>query len=288
MSIFLGDQLVTNAYLGSETVVNATLYSELGIISSSVLYLDFTNEASYPGSGGIWYDLSGYDNHAYMDNLTQLFYTASSYGGFFGIPVQPEPNVDYDRVPAVSHSVSLNVFDGDYSILMVGSIDASLGPSSGSGTNADYVSFYSKPAGDANQSIGILINRNDDDPNFNTFAPTINGLVPGFGSVGGEVFGNNFIPGLGQFFVNHVVREGGYMSMYDTDNNDNYGPVAGDVAASNGNNTGDLFIGRWKASIQFNYWFQGGKIVAFAIYDRGLTEAERQQNIDYFKTRIGF
>ena len=31
------------------------------------LYLDAANPTSYPGSGNIWYDISGEDNHAYVD-----------------------------------------------------------------------------------------------------------------------------------------------------------------------------------------------------------------------------
>ena len=33
-----------------------------------VLYLDAGNTKSYPGSGDIWYDMSGYDNHANLYN----------------------------------------------------------------------------------------------------------------------------------------------------------------------------------------------------------------------------
>jgi hypothetical protein len=55
----------------------------LPIVNSGLqLYLDASNDTSYPGSGTTWYDLSGNGNDVAMQNSGDISYTASG-GGYF-------------------------------------------------------------------------------------------------------------------------------------------------------------------------------------------------------------
>lgn len=278
MSIYIGDKLVTNAYLGGVQIVEATLYNPSIATGSLVLLLDTTNLDSYPGSGSVWKDLSGYDNDGYIDNLMQPFYTASSYGGYFYFPVEASPFItDFDRVAYVSHSVSLNIFDADFTAVMVGSIDQSLSALGG----RDFVGFFSKPDGNVSPSISYLINRNENDAlgNYKKAAPLLNNV--NLGNTTANAFKN-----LGQFFVNYYVRESGTVSVYDEDNTLLF-TTSSAAAGADGNNTGKLHIGRYNDT-EDNYWFQGGKIAVFGLYDKALSESERSQTSDYYKDKIGF
>ena len=53
------------------------------ISSGSILYLDALNPASYPGSGNIWYDISGQNAHGTLINGTT--WNSEGYFSFDGI-----------------------------------------------------------------------------------------------------------------------------------------------------------------------------------------------------------
>jgi Concanavalin A-like lectin/glucanases superfamily len=50
-----------------------------GITNSLVLALDAANVKSYPGSGTTWYDVSGFNNHATVENGTPTWGNTGSY-----------------------------------------------------------------------------------------------------------------------------------------------------------------------------------------------------------------
>ena len=63
------------------TLTGITVYDSL-VTSGLQLYLDANNAASYPGTGTIWYDLSGQNNNVTMQNSSNISYTATG-GGYF-------------------------------------------------------------------------------------------------------------------------------------------------------------------------------------------------------------
>ena len=63
------------------TLTGITVYDSL-VTSGLQLYLDANSTASYPGTGTIWYDLSGQNNNVTMQNSGSISYTASG-GGYF-------------------------------------------------------------------------------------------------------------------------------------------------------------------------------------------------------------
>ena len=62
----------------------APAVSSIGTVESSglVLYLDAASSTSYPGSGTIWYDLSGNSNNVTMQNSGSISYTSTG-GAYF-------------------------------------------------------------------------------------------------------------------------------------------------------------------------------------------------------------
>ena len=57
------------------------------VIDGLQLYLDANNSTSYPGSGTIWYDLSGNGNNVTMQNSSSITYSSSG-GGYFTLASQ--------------------------------------------------------------------------------------------------------------------------------------------------------------------------------------------------------
>lgn len=61
--------------------------------SGMVLMLDASNKKSYPGSGDIWYDLSGFDNHASLNGAQY----SNNYNGIIEKPIgTPSINIPDD------------------------------------------------------------------------------------------------------------------------------------------------------------------------------------------------
>lgn len=58
----------------------SVFYSPKTISSGLVLCLDSTNPKSYPGTGTMWYDISGYGNHGTLNNFTGA--SAGTLSGF--------------------------------------------------------------------------------------------------------------------------------------------------------------------------------------------------------------
>jgi hypothetical protein len=233
------------------------------IDSSAKLFLDTTNPSSYPGSGNTWTDLSGNGNNADVSLITA--YWTGSGGGYFDWPGN-----DYTKIATVTHAASLNLFNADFTVMFVGTIDATAGGQS------DATGPFAKPNWPDNPSMGWLINRNSADINFRKGAFYLNGTAAGLST-------GTFFSTIGDFFVTHIVRSGTNIQYYDTANSS----IGSFTFSLNGNNTGNLRIGRARDISTTNYRWDG-KQAGIGLYNKALSAEERLQNINYFKSKLGF
>jgi hypothetical protein len=260
--LFLGNtpiQLIQN-----NNFVVANPYTEVGpspVLDQSVLLLDATNPASYPGSGNTWTDLSGQGNNADVSSITTYW----NAGGWFDWPGN-----DYTKVATVADAASLDVLDGDFTFVLVGTVDAS------AGGLADLAGPFSMNDWFDNPGMGWLVIRNSSDGNYKKMNFYLNGGALGVST--GTIFTN-----LGDWFVIHVVRSGSNVQYYSTANSS----IGSFTNSSNANNNNGVIIGRGRNDGSFNYRWDG-KISCVGLYDKALSSDERLQNINYFKDQLGF
>ena len=239
-----------------------TLGRNIGMATdASVLLLDATNPSSYPGSGTTWTDLSGNGNNANVSLITSYW----NAGGYFDFP-----GTDYTKIATVTHASSLNIFDGDFTILVVGTVDAL---ASGVGDN---VGPIAKINWDSNPGWGILINRLSGGSDIGRMNLRLSGNWTNFSP-------NPIYSSVGDWFVLQVVRSGSTVTYYDTTNTS----IGSGTNSGNGNNSSNITIGRGKNDATYNYKWDG-KIAGIGLYDKALSSTERQQNIDYFSNQLGF
>ena len=231
------------------------------VTDAAALLLDATDASSYPGSGNTWSDLSGNGNDADVSLITSYW----NAGGYFDFP-----GTDYTKIATVTHTTSLNIFDGDFTIMMVGTVDAT---STGFGDN---VGPFAKFNWDDNPGWGILINRLTGGADVGRMNLRLSGNWTNFSP--SPIFST-----IGDWFVMHVVRSGSTVTYYNTSNTS----IGSGTNSGNGNNSSNFQIGRGKNNATANYKWDG-KIAAVGLYDKALSSAERVQNIDYFSGQLGF
>ena len=231
------------------------------VTDASALLLDATDINSYPGSGNTWTDLSGNGNNADVSLITSYW----NAGGYFNWP-----GTDYTKVATVPHAASLNIFDGDFTIMFVGTITKT-----GTGYD-DNVGPIAKINWDSNPGWGVLINRLTGGADIGKTNLRISGAWTVFSP--SPIFLN-----VGDWFVVHMSRSGSTIKYYNTANQQ----IASGTNAGNGNNSSAITIGRGKNVATGNYKWDG-KLAGIALYDKELSEAERQQNIDYFAEKLSF
>ena len=257
--IYLGQDPIYDFRFGEHKIILAQGdNSEVFIDSSTVLYLDTTNPDSYNGTGTTWYDLSSTGNDCDATNLTGSW----DSNGYFDIPFD-----SWVGPATVTHASSLNVFDGDFTIQIVGSMDES------AGTPDDLTGIFGKRAFSSSPGVGHLFVRNPADGNYKKTVLYINNSSVGVSSA---VFTN-----LGDWFIVHYVRSGSTVTYYSENSSIHSG-----TNSSNGNNTLDFKIGGANNTSTNQRW--AGKIANVAIYDKALSSTERQQNVDYYKAKLGF
>lgn len=257
--IYLGEDPIYDVRYGSHKIITALGDNKQVVIdSSTVLYLDTTNLDSYNGSGTTWYDLSSAGNDCDVTNLTGSW----DSNGYFDIPF-----ASWVGPATVTHNSSLDVFDGDFTIQIVGSMDDS------ASVPDDLCGIFGKRAFNSNPGIGHLFVRNSADANYKKTVLYINNSSVGVSST---AFTN-----LGDWFVIQYVRSGSTVTYYANNTSIHSG-----TNSSNGNNTLDFKIGGSNNTSTNQRW--AGKIANVAIYDKALSSAEREQNLNYYKNELGF
>ena len=246
------------SYFEKNVVVPSGLVTDQGIV-----LLDATNPSSYPGSGNTWTDLSGTGNNADVSLITSYW----NAGGYFDFP-----GTDYTKVATVTANSSLDILDGDFTWLVVGTVDAT---ATGFGDNAGPFGMDSFPD---NPGVGFLINRLTGGAGIGSMSFYLNNSNVGYSGVSNKLFTS-----IGDWFVAHVVRSGSSVNYYKTDN----ASIASFTNSTNANNNNNIIIGRGNDNATSNYKWDC-KIAAIGLYDKALSEDERQQNIDYFSSQLGF
>jgi len=266
-AIYLGNTLVEPVFGNQFVSINP--FFDVGITplidSSAKLFLDTTNPSSYPGTGNNWFDLSGNGNNADVTQITT--YWNSGGGGFFDFP-----GTDYTKVATVTHSTSLNLFNSNFTIMFVGTVDAT-----GTGFN-DSVGPFAKDDWNDNPGVGLLINRGTGGPDIGGVSFYLNDTNVGYSGAANKLFTT-----IGDFFVGHVVRSGSNVQYYRTNNTS----FASFTSSLNGNNSNNFVIGRGRNVATGNYKWDG-KLAGVGLYNKALSAAERLQNINYFKAKLGF
>lgn len=107
----MGLTIGSGVKIGSGISITPVFASPAVVATNQVLYLDSGQYPSYPGTGSVWYDLSGNNNNATL-------YNSPSYDGtslvFSGAGTAPAPgivgSVQYGQVPNGVY------FNGDFTI----------------------------------------------------------------------------------------------------------------------------------------------------------------------------
>ena len=257
--VYLGDDLIGDVRFGEHKIITRFDSPARIIDSSTVLFLDSTDNVSYPGSGDTWYDLSPSANHATGDAFSSYWNSVNSTFQFPGDATTNDSG-------SVSANSSLDIFDGDFTIQFVGTVDFANSNVNLNLTSPVGLSYYNSNAG-----WGMLINRDSGDGNYRKLFFYQNNAV--------KVSTSTIFTNLQDWMVIQIVRSGSTLTVY-ADNTS----VGSTTDSTNSNNNLDLIIGR--ASSTAYPW--AGKLANIALYDKALSSAERQTNIDYFGTKLGF
>lgn len=226
-----------------------------GIITdSAVLILD----ANKYTSGTTWLDQSGYANNATLLGTLASAYN-SAYGGFF----------QFDKTTGnyatVAHAASLNIFDGDYTV----EYWLTLEYASGTGGD-DWAGIIAKGAYNENPGWGSMVVRNN---------PTNWGYVGMWTNNSNNMSTSRLMATWQSYWCCvQIVRSGTSMKIYS-----NGAEIYSGTNVTNCNNATQMIIGRGNATSYQHY----GKLMLVALYDKALSQTERDVNVAQMNTRIG-
>jgi hypothetical protein len=264
-AIYLGDKLVKPIFGNQFMGINPFFVPEpTPVLTDSVMMLDATSATSYPGTGNTWTDLSGNGNNADVSLITPYW----NAGGYFDFP-----GTDYTKVATVTAAASLDIFDGDFTGIYVGTIDASAG---GVG---DSVGFYSNDEYFAVPGTAVFLNRNPADGNYRKMSIYLNQTAESLVGLSSSPAYNS----IGDWFVLHIVKSGSNIQYYNTSNSS----IGSFTNTNNANNNRNFIIGRGRNNATVNQRWDG-KIACLGYYDKALSADERLENINYFKNKLGF
>jgi len=217
------------------------------VTSGSLLYLDAGNSASYPGTGGTWYDLSGNNNNTFSSSNT-VFNSAN--GGYFNFT---------DPGWFQTTSSKYNVTYTGKSIFMVGKLTGAMGSgtyrclfgSNGSNRNFNLYFYYTGSAYELH------------------FAQGYGGGSGGISTPLTYTFGNWFTCGV-------TMTTDGTMTYYFNGQQ---------FSTSSGTFYQYLTTTSENVGASDNYW--SGPISVTAVYSRALSSAEMLQNHNSVRSRYG-
>ena len=218
-----------------------------------VLCLDASNSKSYPGSGSVWYDLSGRDNNGTIYSVPFV----ESNVNYFNFTLNANPcRID------VAHSSDFNYDYNNWTYSMWTQIDFD--------DNGPYTQFFIKgnDSGDRRPGIWFLAGATD------RFHVTWN--AAGYGQNVYNTPAETTLPlNTWHNFV-FVARTDNTLSVYKN------GVFNSQMFITDRpTNTGPIHIGR------YSYRCPAMKMCQFACYNRGLSDNEIQQNYNALKGRFG-
>lgn len=220
------------------------------VTSGLILYYDAAKTSSYPGSGNIWYDISGYSSGREL-----TLYNSPSY---------------------VSGSAGYFAFNGSNNYAMSTNMSSLI-----SGLNETTVSvFYRSTAQDNDAMVWDFCNTDGNRDRFSMRQNWGGGQTSGYNSTPSKFGVAYFGSSVSGAWKNYVfTRRSGVLyayingSLYST----------GDSMTEPIQTVNKLIIGQ--DNINTNYIY--GDFANFMVYSRGLTSDEINQNFNFFKGRYG-
>lgn len=258
------NRALTNTEIGQNFRAVQNLFNPDIVRKGLVLLLDAGDRKSYPGRGGIWYDLSGNQNHARM----------VSYGN--SLPVFQNNGFYFNG----NTSKAAFICPTSRNLTNKKEVSVYLWCKSISGTNRQY-GVDTRGAGSVGVGVGIGFDNNGPYKTF-SFADTGAGYDEPNAPT---TFQNNTVYQLG------VSRSyaGTAISILDTDSVTKIAPsLANNTLTSADLNLGPYTIGVYTGGLssQDNYWWKG-EIYIVMMYDRELSQAEITQNFNALRGRFG-
>lgn len=238
----------------------AIIYNTGIVRSGLVLHLDAANVKSYPGSGTVWRDLSGWGNHG---QLTSVTFSSDNKGSLV--------YNDFNDTCVISHNSTLN-FSSLFTVstwIKVNSFN----------TSTVYNVVSKKPSFNNTQkgwscqydyrTNGILQYRNNNGTSLNDHTPTssvnntaiLNQTQLYANSV--WVINNNNV----SFYINGIFKSTNAINFVDTDTSTN------------------LYIGKTVGSVGDPALLMN--LACVQIYNRALTAEEISQNFNALRGRYG-
>jgi len=257
------NRALTNTEIGQNFRAVQNLFNPDIVRKGLVLLLDAGDRKSYPGRGGIWYDLSGNQNHARM----------VSYGN--SLPVFQNNGFYFNG----NTSKAAFICPTSRNLTNKKEVSVYLWCKTINGTNRQYA-VDTRGVGSYGSGVGVGFDNNGPYKTFN-FVEVSGGYDE---SASPTTFQNNTVYQLG------ISRSyaGTAISVLDTDSVTKISPTLdGNTLTTNDVNLGPFTIGMTSGlGSGDNYWWKG-EIYIVMMYDRELSQAEITQNFNALRGRFG-
>ena len=258
------NRALTNTEIGQNFRAVQNLFNPDIVRKGLVLLLDAGDRKSYPGRGGIWYDLSGNQNHARMVTYGTSLPVFQNNGFYF--------NGNTSKAAFICpNSRNLTNKKELSAYVWCKTID---------GTGRQYA-VDTRGAGSYGTGVGVGFDNNGPYKTFN-FVDAVAGYDE---SASPTTFQNNTVYQLG------ISRSysGTGISVLDTDSVTKISPTLnGNSLTTADINLGPYTIGATSGLLSGNddYWWKG-EIYIVMLYDRELSQAEITQNFNALRGRFG-
>jgi hypothetical protein len=259
------NRALTNTEIGQNFRAVQNLFNPDIVRKGLVLLLDAGDRKSYPGRGGIWYDLSGNQNHARM----------VSYGN--SLPVFQNNGFYFNG----NTSKAAFICPTSRNLTNKKELSAYVWCKTIDGTGRQYA-LDTRGAGSVGSGAGIGFDKPSAYKTF-TFVDAVAGYDE---SASPTTFQNNTVYQLG------VSRSyaGTAISILDTDSVTKISPtLSGNSLTTADINLGPYTIGTYSGGLGSgvsDYWWKG-EIYIVMMYDRELSQAEITQNFNALRGRFG-
>lgn len=236
-----------------------TIYGGPDIVTDGlILHLDAANTKSYPGTGTVWYDLSGNNHNGTLVNGPT--FTTNNYGS-----ILLDSTNDYISLPTTS---GMRIDQGDFTIVVVHKITT---------FGDNYGQFFYQSGGSLGAANGqsIFFERYTD----NTLSLSFYGSQTTH-NFGAGLLGNNMMVFVGVIFdrtaLTNVFFRNGVFSSTKTQ-----------TLAPNFSSLTSTQIGRRYQGAPYATKDLAGDNYCTQVYNRKLTQAEVLQNYNALKGRFG-
>lgn len=236
----------------------ATYYNPRIVTDGLVFCLDAGNVKSYPGSGTVWTDLSGYGNNGTLTN-------GPTYSSINGGYIEFDGDNDYVDLGTISTSNVLQMNDpsgGGLTVSWWGYFDD---------TGDNFQRIFDKSNGGLASNGWALYS--------STTGSNVTTLSLGSGGTTDQAISNSYLTSIWQNWCVTWQKSSGTYVTYLNGVQDATGTRTWNIPSVQTN----ARIGSWNHSTGREY---NGKIASFKIYNKVLTSSEVQQNFNALRGRF--